>query len=361
MDQKPLTVAVCIGTFNQAQYLRDCIQSVLTQTYPIHEIWVSDDASTDETERIVADLAAELPILHYYRQPSNLGLSGNLSWVLAQPQTDLVVRLDSDDRLEPEYVGVLASLMTKYPSAGFAHSDVFEMNGDGVRERVRRLSRTSEFESAEEALLRSATGFRVAANCLMFRTSALAQADYYRPTPGWSAGEDWSLCIRLAANGWGNVYSPRPLTNYRTWTDVLNTRAARVIQEVSNLRSIYEDSLMPEYLKRGWNTKILRKNMRIRAVAFAMWLDSPVFSDTDRESYKARMRELGDSLRLSLAIAVAEAGLNPVRRVLWRAEVHLRDGVKACLSRIKPHARVNSTATKVSVSGLPVRTDEEST
>src|ERR1700736_5371856 len=102
MEQKPLTVAVCIGTFNQGQFLRDCIQSVLAQTYPVHEIWVSDDASTDETERIMTDLAAGLPILHYYRQPSNLGLSDNLSWVLAQPQADLVVRLDSDDRLEPE-------------------------------------------------------------------------------------------------------------------------------------------------------------------------------------------------------------------------------------------------------------------
>jgi glycosyltransferase involved in cell wall biosynthesis len=361
MDQKPLTVAICIGTFNQAQYLRDCIQSVVTQTYPVHEIWVSDDASTDDTERIIADLAVGLPNLRYYRQPSNLGLSGNLSWVLAQPQTDLVVRLDSDDRLEREYVNVLASLMAKYPLAGFAHSDVFEMNGDGERERVRRLSRTSEFESAEEALLRSATGFRVAANCLMFRSSALAQARYYRPTPGWSAGEDWSLCIRLAANGWGNVYSPRPLTNYRTWADVQNTRAARVIQEVSNLKSIYEDSLIPEFLKRGWNISILRKYMRKRAVTFAMWLDSPVFSDTDRESYKARMRELGDSLQLSFAIAFAEAGLNPVRRALWNAEVQLRDRAKACLSKFKPHSRVNRTATKVSVSDLPAHTDEGST
>ena len=361
MNQKALTVAVCIGTFNQAQYLRDCIQSVLMQTYPIHEIWVSDDASIDDTQRIMADLAVGLPNLHYYRQPSNLGLSGNLSWVLAQPQTDLVVRLDSDDRLEREYVSILATLMAKYPSAGFAHSDVFEMNSDGVRERVRRLSRTSEFESAEESLLRSATGFRVAANCLMFRSSALAQAQYYRPTPGWSAGEDWSLCIRLAANGWGNVYSSQPLTNYRTWADVHNTRATRVIKEVSNLKSIYEDSLIPEYLKRGWDTSILKRYMRKRAVAYAMWLDSPFFSDTDRESYKARMRELGDSLQLSIAIAFAEVGLNPVRRALWNAEVQLKDRGKACLSIFKPRSRAVRAATKASVSDLRAHTDEEST
>ena len=38
------TVAVCIGTYNQAQYLRGSIESALAQTYPIQEIWVADDA-----------------------------------------------------------------------------------------------------------------------------------------------------------------------------------------------------------------------------------------------------------------------------------------------------------------------------
>ena len=52
----------------------------------------------------MAKICARSTIVRYYKQPKNLGLSENLSWVLAQPQTDLVVRLDSDDRLEPEYV-----------------------------------------------------------------------------------------------------------------------------------------------------------------------------------------------------------------------------------------------------------------
>ncbi len=335
MDHKPLTVAVCIGTYNQAQYLKQCIDSVFAQTYPIQEIWVSDDASKDETDRVMAEIAAQSPIVRYYKQPSNLGLSGNLSWVLSQPGTDLVVRLDSDDRLEPEYVNTLTALMTKYPSAGFAHSDVFEMNGSGERTRVRRLSRTTEFESADEALRRSASGYRVAANCLLFRTAALAQAQYYLPTPGWCAGEDWSLCIRIAANGWGNVYAPAPLTNYRQWEDALNTRSTRIIEEISNVRSIYQNDLMPEYAKRGWDTSILKRYMRSRAVGFAGALDSPVFSNADRTSYKERLRELGDSFSLSVAISLADAGFNPVLRTFRRAKVRLKDTVKDWLRIIK--------------------------
>lgn len=331
MDTKPLTVGVCIGTFNQAQYVRDCIESVVAQTYPIQEIWVSDDASTDGTPEVMRALCAELPVVRYYRQPSNLGLAANLSWVLAQPKTDLVVRLDSDDRLEPGYVETLAGLMAKHPSAGFAHCDVFEMNGKGERTRVRRLSRTAEFESADEALKNSATGFRVAANCLLFRAAALAQAQYYLPTRTWNAGEDWSLCLRLAALGWGDAYAPLPLTNYRQWEDGANTRFARITQEVANVKSIYEDLLLPEYQKRGWDPSVLKKNMRRRAAGFADALDSPLFTEADREVFKARLRELGDSFSLSLAVVMAEAGMNPALRMFRRCKVRIKDAVKACL------------------------------
>lgn len=334
MDTKPLTVAICIGTFNQAQYLRDCIESIVAQTYPIQEIWVSDDASTDRTPEVMGVICAEVPTVRYHRQKSNLGLSENLSWVLAQPKTDLVVRLDSDDRLERGYVEILAGLMAKHPSAGFAHCDVFEMNGKGERTRVRRLSRVSEFESADDALKNNATGVRVAANCLLFRAAALAQAQYYLPTRSWSAGEDWSLCLRLAVQGWGNAYAPLPLTNYRQWEDGANTRFARITQEVTNVKSIYQDLLLPEYVRRGWDTSVLRKNMRRRAVGFAGALDSPLFTPADRESFKTRLRELGDSFSLSLAVVMAEAGFNPALRAFRNLKVRAKDGVKACLRRM---------------------------
>lgn len=358
-EGRPLTVSICIGTFNQSQYLGDSIESALAQTYPIQGIWVSDDASSDDTEQVMGSICRRSSIVHYYKQPVNLGLSANLSWVLAQPKTDLVVRLDSDDRLEPEYVAVLASLMARYPAAGFAHSDVFEMNGSGERNRVRRLSRFTEFEPADEALRGSASGFRVAANCLLFRSSALAQAQYYLPTASWSAGEDWSLCIRLAANGWGNVYAPRPLTNYRQWDDILNTRASRTMGEVSNLRSIYEDTLIPAYEERGWDTTILRSNMRKRAVTFASSLDSPAFSDAEREEFKKLLRELGNSLSLSIAIFLAGMGFNPLLRSIRAARTRAKDLVKSCLRLLKPGVGGAGKTRKGSGGIHPIQRDED--
>ena len=149
------TVAVCIGTYNQAQYLRECIESVAAQTHPIEEIWVSDDASADNTFEVMKEICRLYPTVHSYRQPRNLGIAGNLSWVLSQPATDFIVRLDSDDRLEPDYVATLVDLMRKYPRAGYAHCDIYEIDGRGAHTRMRMLHRPAVYEGPEQAIRRN--------------------------------------------------------------------------------------------------------------------------------------------------------------------------------------------------------------
>ncbi len=54
-DRPTLTVGICIGTYNQGQYLRGAIESALAQTYPIQEIWIADDGSSDDTQAIAEE------------------------------------------------------------------------------------------------------------------------------------------------------------------------------------------------------------------------------------------------------------------------------------------------------------------
>jgi len=333
--RKPLTVAVCIGTFNQGQYLRECIESVLAQTYPVQEVWVSDDASTDGTDAVMREICVCFPQIRHFRQPVNLGLPGNISWLLSQPQTDLIVRLDSDDRLEPGYVAVLEKLMRQYPDSGYAHCDVAEIDGGGKRRRFRRLIRTNSYESAEQALRGNASGYRVAANCILYRAKAIREVDYYHSTLDWRYCEDWDMTIRLMIAGWGNVYAPQTLSNYRVWDDGKGVRASRKMAEVRETAEIYKTRLIPEYTKRGWSIEPLKKHMRSKAVGFASSLDSPRFTRDHREEYKRLLTNLGSSPQLSLMILLAEAGLNPALRSLRRVEIRLKDFVKSCLRSVQ--------------------------
>ena len=331
-----LTVGICIGTYNQAQYLSDAIASAVAQTYPIQEIWIADDGSSDETQAIAEEFSRKYPNVHYHRHPENVGPARNLSWVLARPETDLVVRLDSDDRLEPTYVEVLAGLMAKYPKAGYAHCDVWETDGEGRRSRPRQLTRTVEYEDPESALKSNAIGFRVAANCILFRAEAIRQGEYYLAHPDWKASEDWDLALRMILNGWGNVYAAQMLTNYRQWDDPKGVRAYRKIQEVSSNTEIFTKTLMPAYQQRGWSVAPLRRIMQHKAVGFADSLDSPYFSEKDREEYKVYLNELGKSPALTFAILLAEIGLNPLVRQWSRTRKRMKDTAKRLLRTVRP-------------------------
>ena len=54
MGKKTVSVVMC--TYNGEKYLREQMDSILAQTYPIHEIIVCDDCSTDRSEEHTSEL-----------------------------------------------------------------------------------------------------------------------------------------------------------------------------------------------------------------------------------------------------------------------------------------------------------------
>ena len=77
-------ISVCVPTYNQGRYLRQALDSVLRQTLSDFEIIVYDDASTDDTQQVVAGVADKR--LRYFRQPHNVGVAMNRNSCLVRPQ-----------------------------------------------------------------------------------------------------------------------------------------------------------------------------------------------------------------------------------------------------------------------------------
>jgi hypothetical protein len=131
------------------------------------------------------------------------------------------------------------------------------------------------------------------------------------------------------------------------------------MEEITNILSTYENTLMPEYLRRGWDTGILRKNMRRKAVLYADAIDSPLFSDTERRLIKGLLRKLGNSFSLSLAIFLAEMGFNPVCRTIKAARLRAKDLVKSCLRAVRLNANDREKIMKAHGGVRPARFDED--
>jgi GT2 family glycosyltransferase len=341
MSNNP-SVAICIPTYNQSQYLAKSVISACQQTYPDVEVWVADDASTDDTSQVMASLCEQYPQLRYHRQPQNLGIVGNNTWLLSQPQTEFIVRLDSDDLLRPYYVATLVALMQQYPDAGFAHSAVKEIDQHDNHRAVRRVFRTDAYQDAETALKASMTNYRVAANICMFRAAVLKELNYYEGRPEYT--EDYDLSVRLADAGYGNVYCPEILSSYRVWTDAKGVRPRRKIIQLEGLTRIFEESMIPAFERRGWSVRPIHRHRQWLARRHAPSCFSPYFSQAEQNQLIELLKGLGDSLGLRLRIAAIRLGLGPFFHWQRETDLALRGCAKSWLSKLnKPDSIAPST------------------
>lgn len=90
-------VSVILCTYNGEKYLREQIDSILAQTYPVSELILQDDGSTDATVDICRDYAERFPQVSFHRNEKNLGFNLNFKSAAMRATGDLVAISDQDD------------------------------------------------------------------------------------------------------------------------------------------------------------------------------------------------------------------------------------------------------------------------
>jgi glycosyltransferase involved in cell wall biosynthesis len=107
-------VSVIIPCHNQAHFLSEAIESVLSQTYPHFEIVVVDDGSTDNTQEV----ASSYPGVRCVRQ-ENQGLAAARNTGIRRSRGEYLVFLDADDRLLPDALEAGLSALKDHPECAF--------------------------------------------------------------------------------------------------------------------------------------------------------------------------------------------------------------------------------------------------
>lgn len=92
--------SVVIFTYNRVSLLRDCIMSILGQSFSDFELIVSDNCSHDNTEEVTRSFGDGR--IRYFRNESNFGLRGNLEAGTSHVTGDIVFLMGDDDILLPD-------------------------------------------------------------------------------------------------------------------------------------------------------------------------------------------------------------------------------------------------------------------
>ena len=96
-EMKQPKVSVIITTFNRERFILEAIKSVISQTFTDWEMLIIDDASTDNTERIVKDFIGGNSKIKYIKNPTNIGASKSRNKGLKLASGTYIAPLDSDD------------------------------------------------------------------------------------------------------------------------------------------------------------------------------------------------------------------------------------------------------------------------
>jgi glycosyltransferase involved in cell wall biosynthesis len=196
-----MSVSVVIPCYNPNARLFDTIASARAQSRQPVEILLADDGS--HISESIEVLERAKPEVDKYIRQSNRGLGAARNSGIRNAGGSLVVPLDQDDLLHPEYIEECMRALTAHPDAAFAYSD-YEVFG----------TRSYPVDCPEYDLYRLLdTNYLTYAS--LIRREAWERCGGYDESKGIYGYEDWEFWLRLGALGCYGVHVPRRLFKYR--------------------------------------------------------------------------------------------------------------------------------------------------
>lgn len=108
-----MKVSVIVPVYNTKEFLQQCVQSVLAQTFKDFELLLIDDGSTDGSDDLSEKLGHLDERIQVYHK-TNGGLSDARNYGIKRANGDFLTFIDSDDYIAPSYLKVLCSLVDRY-------------------------------------------------------------------------------------------------------------------------------------------------------------------------------------------------------------------------------------------------------
>ena len=144
------TVAVLITSYNQAGYLAEALDSVMSQTYSPQQVIVADDASTDESGDVIRDYERRFPgIVVGVHNPKNPGSDES---ELRTPTSRFGLRflLDGDDLFLPGNIQRMVRALGRSEVGVFGNVDIVDSNSYIEHEIVSHNPKVGSFSSSRE-------------------------------------------------------------------------------------------------------------------------------------------------------------------------------------------------------------------
>lgn len=213
-DDAPFSLSVVVPNFNDAKYLKQCIESVVTQDVPPDEFIILDDASTDNSVEVIEAAIRGYPFARLVRNPQNLGHGGvpNANKGLQTAKCKFVYFLGANDFILPGLFRKVKECLERYPRAGLFSAMVWLVDEDG---RYLKMHPSPVLSLSDTYLLpdrcrstMASKGSWLTGQTTVYRREALLAAGGFDVKLG---GLCDLLAAQVVASRYGAAFSPSPL------------------------------------------------------------------------------------------------------------------------------------------------------
>jgi glycosyltransferase involved in cell wall biosynthesis len=323
MTRQPL-VSVVTPFYNTADYLRECIESVLAQTYLRFEYLLVDNQSTDGSAEIAAEYAERDQRIRVIRNPEFVGQVRNYNGALRQVARDAryVKLVQADDFIFPECLERMVAVGEAHPTAAIISSYFLmgrNLSGSGIEWPTEFISgRTaSRLQLLEKRFIFGSP------TTLLYRADIVANRRPFYPES--SLHDDTDLCYEVLADAdMGFVHQVLSFTR---------TGNGGVLTDIERFDWRVLDSYMVlrKFGPRFLSTEELNSRIRQVRAEYLRILGEGTLLAREREFWNYHQRGLatvGEELPSSLALAphVGRAALKAIARPrwLWRERARLK-------------------------------------
>ena len=250
-----LKISVLTTLFNHERFIKDALQSALTQTLPPSEIIVLDDASTDNS--LKAARSVSHPAIKILSEKCNLG-GPNTMKGLSACDGDLIAILNSDDVWAPEKLEKQFSHLASSPQTGVVFTHIRAIDESGIPWNSNSHRHQQVFDVQNRSRYEWLRHFFLLGNPFC-ASSALIRKECFDKLGSLDGSyiqlQDLDMWIRIAISGYVLHVIDEPLTYYRVNRNGSNmssghsgTRATNSFEYVKILRNYWKLTSLNELL-----------------------------------------------------------------------------------------------------------------
>jgi CMP-N-acetylneuraminic acid synthetase len=212
-----MTVTVYITNYNYERYIRQSIESVLSQTFQDFELLIIDDGSTDNSRDIIEQYRSHEKVRIIFQENKGLNATNNVAIQAARGK--YLMRLDADDFLEPPALGIMAALMEADPELGLVFPDYYYVDANN-----HRIGQERRHHFDDEVTLYDQPAHGA---CTMIRLGFLKKLGGYDETL--SCQDGYELWLKfITFHKVTNI--SRPLFSYRRHHHNLTTNESKILE-----------------------------------------------------------------------------------------------------------------------------------